>query len=110
MDALMGCGTTSMPELAGGKEGKCECAALGGEAELEESGRCCAAWCEYKPDISWSCSSRPPSDPAAVSTVQNTLTLAARLLLYKELGLTGPSGPFKPRPCGLLGGFALLNR
>ena len=83
MDALMGCGTTSMPELAGGKEGKCECAALGGEAELEESGRCCAAWCEYRPDISWSCSSRPPSDPAAVSTVQNTLTLAARLLLYK---------------------------
>ena len=68
LDALMGCGTTSMPELAGGKEGKCECAALGGEAELEESGRCCAAWCEYRPDISWSCSSRPPSDPAAFRT------------------------------------------
>ena len=104
MDALMGCGTTSMPELAGGKEGKCECAALGGEAELEESGRCCAAWCEYRPDISWSCSSRPPSDPAAVSTIQNTLTFAARLLLYKRIsGKTnhhnGQSASGSPMDC-----------
>jgi len=40
LDALMGCGTTSIPELeteAEGKEaGKCGCE--GGEAELEDSG------------------------------------------------------------------------
>ena len=43
LDALIGCGTTSMPPECGGKPEKCAWLAEGGEAEDDDSGL--GAWC-----------------------------------------------------------------
>ena len=60
-DALIGCGTTNIPADVEGNEGKCGWLE-GGEAELDDSGLW-DTWWLYSPDISWSWSNRPPSDP-----------------------------------------------
>ena len=60
-DALIGCGTTNIPDDDEGNVGKCGWLE-GGDAELEDSGLW-DAWWLYSPDISWSWSSRPPSEP-----------------------------------------------